>query len=117
MLVVAVRIEDSYEAAVASATPGHDEFWKFLGPYGWSRGYMGEDGKPARPGLIPTLAESIENKTILLGTPEQVAEGVQFYRDLLGLENLVIFPHLLGDPYPKANEQMARFVDEVAPLL
>lgn len=117
MLVVAVRIEDTYEAAVESARPGHDEFWKFLGPYGWSRGYMGEDGRPARPGLIPTLDESLENKTILLGTPEQVAEGVQFYRDLLGLQHLVIFPHLLGDPYPKADEQMTRFADEVVPLL
>ena len=66
-----------------TATPGHDEFWKFLGPYGWSRGYMGEDGKPAKAGLIPTLDESIENKTILLGSPEQVAEGIQFYRELL----------------------------------
>ena len=117
MLVVAVRIEDSYEEAVASATPGHDEFWKFLGPYGWSRGYMGEDGKPAKPGLIPTLEESLENKTILIGTAEQVAEEVQFYRDLLGLEHLTIFPHLLGDSYDKANEQMTRFVEEVVPLL
>lgn len=78
---------------------------------------MGEDGKPAKPGLIPTLDESLENKTILLGTPEQVAEGVQFYRDLLGLRHLTIFPHLLGDPYKKADEQMARFVQEVVPLL
>jgi alkanesulfonate monooxygenase SsuD/methylene tetrahydromethanopterin reductase-like flavin-dependent oxidoreductase (luciferase family) len=117
MLVVAVRIEDTYEEAVASATPGHDEFWKFLGPYGWSRGYMGDDGKPAKPGLIPTLAESLANKTILIGTAEQVAEEVDFYRDLLGLEHLVIFPHLIGDPYDKANEQMTRFVEEVLPLL
>lgn len=117
MLVVAVRIEDSYEEAYATATPGHDEFWKFLGPYGWSRGYMGDDGKPAKPGLIPTLDESLENRTILIGTPEQVAEGVQFYRDLLGLQHLVIFPHLLGDPYEKANDQMTRFVEEVVPLL
>jgi hypothetical protein len=55
----------------ASARPGHDEFWKFLGPYGWSRGYMGEDGKPAKPGLIPTLDESIENKTILSARPSR----------------------------------------------
>ncbi len=116
MLVVAVRIEDSYEQARATATDGHDEFWKFLGPYGWSRGYMGEDGKPAKPGLIPTLDESLENKTILIGSPEQVAEGIQFYKDLLGLEHLTIFPHLLGDPYEKANEQMQRFIEEVAPL-
>lgn len=117
MLVISVRVEDSYEKAIASATPGHDEFWKFLGPYGWSRGYMGDDGKPAKPGLIPTLQESIDNKTILLGTPEQVAEGVQFYKDLLGLEHLTIFPHLIGDSYKKADEQMARFMGEVVPLV
>jgi alkanesulfonate monooxygenase SsuD/methylene tetrahydromethanopterin reductase-like flavin-dependent oxidoreductase (luciferase family) len=117
MLVVATRVEDSYEKARETALAGHDEFWKFLGPYGWSRGYMGEDGKPAKPGLIPTLDESIENKTILLGTPEQVAEGVQFYRDLLGVEHLTIFPHFLGDSYKKADEQMARFIEEVLPLV
>ena len=117
MLVVAVRIEDTHERAVETARNGHDEFWKFLGPYGWSRGYMGEDGKPAKPGLIPTLDESIENKTILLGTPEDVAAEIQFYKDLLGLEHLTIFPHLLGDSYKKADEQMARFKHEVMPLV
>ncbi len=117
MLVVSVRVEDSYEEARRTATPGHDEFWKFLGPYGWSRGYRGPDGKPAAPGLIPTLDESIEQKTILLGTPADVAEGVQFYVDLLGLEHLTLYPHLVGDPYAKADEQMARFVDEVLPLV
>jgi alkanesulfonate monooxygenase SsuD/methylene tetrahydromethanopterin reductase-like flavin-dependent oxidoreductase (luciferase family) len=117
MLVVSVRVEDTYEKARETAQAGHDEFWKFLGPYGWSRGYMGADGKPSPPGLIPTLDESIENKTILLGTPGQVAEGVQFYRDLLGLDRLTIFPHLLGDPYKKADEQLARFMEDVVPLL
>ena len=117
MLVVATRVEDTYEKARETALPGHDEFWKFLGPYGWSRGYMGEDGKPAKAGLIPTLDESIENKTILLGSPEQVAEGIQFYRDLLGVEHLTIFPHFLGDSYKKADEQMARFIEEVVPLV
>ncbi len=42
-----------YEEALRTAPPGHDEFWKFLGPYGWSRGYMGDDGKPAKPGPDP----------------------------------------------------------------
>ncbi len=117
MLVVNVRVEDTMEEARATALPGHDEFWKFLGPYGWSRGYMGPDGKPSAPGLIPTLDESIENKTMLVGPPEHVAAEVQFLRDLLGFEHLTIFPHLLGDPYKKADEQMARFAEEVVPLL
>ncbi|MEM1333601.1 MAG: LLM class flavin-dependent oxidoreductase [Actinomycetota bacterium] len=117
MLVVSIRIEDTMEEARETALAGHDEFWKFLGPYGWSRGYMGPDGKPSPPGLIPTLDESIDNKTILVGTPEDVAAEVQFLKDLLGFESLTIFPHLLGDSYKKADEQMARFKEEVQPLL
>jgi len=50
-------------------------------------------------------------------TMQSVAAEVQFLRDLLGFEHLTIFPHLLGDPYKKADEQMARFADEVVPLL
>ncbi len=117
MLVVGVRIEDTHEEAMRTARNGHDEFWKFLGPYGWSRGYMGEDGRPAKPGLIPTLEESMKQQTMLVGTPDEVAEGVQSFRDLLGVENLTIFPHLIGDPYAKAEEQMQRFMAEVVPKL
>jgi alkanesulfonate monooxygenase SsuD/methylene tetrahydromethanopterin reductase-like flavin-dependent oxidoreductase (luciferase family) len=117
MLVVSVRIEDTHEQAVRSARNGHDEFWKFLGPYGWSRGYMGEDGRPAKPGLIPTLEQSMEQRTILVGSPEGVAESVQGLKDLMGIENITVFPHLLGDPYEKAVEQMGRFIHEVVPLV
>ncbi|MCB0957102.1 MAG: LLM class flavin-dependent oxidoreductase [Ilumatobacter sp.] len=117
MLVVSVRIEDTHEEAMRTARNGHDEFWKFLGPYGWSRGYMGEDGKPVKPGLIPTLEESMKQRTILVGTAEEVAAQVQEYKDLLGLEYLTLFPHLAGDPYSKAVEQMQRFMGEVVPLV
>ena len=115
MLVVSVRIEDTHEEAVRTARDGHDEFWKFLGPYGWSRGYMGDDGKPVRPGLIPSLEESMKQRTILVGTADEVAEQVQEYKDLLGLERLTLFPHLIGDPYSKAVEQMQRFMEDVVP--
>jgi alkanesulfonate monooxygenase SsuD/methylene tetrahydromethanopterin reductase-like flavin-dependent oxidoreductase (luciferase family) len=117
MLVVSVRIEDTHEQAMRTARDGHDEFWKFLGPYGWSRGYMGEDGKPVKPGLIPTLEESMKQRTILVGSPEEVAAQVQDFRDLLGVEHLTLFPHLVGDPYGKAVEQMQRFITEVVPLV
>ncbi|MEI7548499.1 MAG: LLM class flavin-dependent oxidoreductase [Actinomycetota bacterium] len=117
MLVVSVRIEDTHEAAIRTARSGHDEFWKFLGPYGWSRGYMGDDGKPVQPGLIPTLEQSMEQRTILVGTAEEVAEHVQHLRELLGVEYFTLFPHLVGDPYSKAVEQMDRFMNEVMPLV
>ena len=116
-LVLSIRIEDSYEDAVRSARNGHDEFWKFLGPYGWSRGYKADDGRPAKPGLVPTLEMSMDQKMYLVGTAEQVAETLQWYRAELGLENVIIFPHLIGDPYEKAVEQMGRFMSEVVPLV
>ncbi len=117
-LVVTPWIADSKEQAMAEVRDGHDEFWKFLGPYGWSRGYMGPDGKPSAPGLIPTLEESIDNKTWLVGTAEDVLEGIEFYREYLGgLENLVIFPNMPGDKYSATAEQLQRFAEEVMPKL
>jgi len=118
LLVINPRIADSREQALAEVRNGHDEFWKFLGPYGWSRGYMGPDGKPMPAGAIPTLEESIENKTWLVGTADDVAEGIHFYKEQLGgLEDLVIFPNMPGDPYSATVEQMTRFAEEVLPKL
>ena len=56
-------------------------------------------------------------QTMLVGSAEEVAAGVQSLRDLLGVENLTVFPHLIGDPYAKAVEQMERFLGDVVPLL
>jgi alkanesulfonate monooxygenase SsuD/methylene tetrahydromethanopterin reductase-like flavin-dependent oxidoreductase (luciferase family) len=117
LLVLNVRVEDTYEEALESARPGHDEFWKFLGPYGWSRGYAGDDGKPVAPGLIPTLENSLGQKTWVVGTPEQVAEGIQFFKDMLSLQDLVLFPNFSGDTYEKTDEQMTRLAEEVLPLV
>lgn len=117
MLVVNTRIGDTHEQAWASARPGHDEFWKFLGPYGWSRGYLGPDGGPAAPGLIPTLEESVANRTWIVGTAEEVAEGIARYRDELQLADLCLFPNFPGDSYDSTEEQLARFAEHVRPLL
>ena len=43
-LVLCTCVEETKEAAIKSVRDGHDEMWKFLGPYGWSKGYMGPDG-------------------------------------------------------------------------
>ena len=117
MLVQCVRVEDTYEEAMASVRDGHDELWKFLGPYGWSKGYMGPDGKPAKPGLIPTLEESIGQKVWAVGGPSDVAEAISWYDDQIGLENLLLFPAMPGDPYEKVEEQLHRIAEEVLPLL
>ncbi len=116
-LVLCTRVEDTHEQAVDAVRPGHDEFWKFLGPYGWSKGYMGPDGRPAKPGLIPTLEESIEHKTWVIGTAEEVAETVSWFDDQIGLENLMIFPAMPGDSYADTAEQVQRLSEGVLPLI
>lgn len=116
-LVLAIRVADTREQAIHLARPGHDEFWKFLGPYGWSRGYMGPDGKPAAPGLVPTLEESIEQKTWVVGTAEDVADGIAHYRETLGIDYVNVFPQFAGEPFSLAEEQLHRFREDVVPLL
>lgn len=115
-LVVNTCVADTREEAVAAVRNGHDEFWKFLGPYGWSRGYMGPDGRPAPPGLIPTLEESLDNRTWLVGTGDDVAEQIEQYRtELGGLDDLVVFPGMPGDPYDAVEEQLERLASDVLP--
>jgi alkanesulfonate monooxygenase SsuD/methylene tetrahydromethanopterin reductase-like flavin-dependent oxidoreductase (luciferase family) len=117
MLVLNVCVDDNRQAAIDSVRAGHDEFWKFLGPYGWSRGYMGPDGKPSAPGLIPTLEESLEQKTWIVGSADEVAEQIAWYDEQLGLENLMLFPAMPGDPYGKVEEQLERLAADVLPQL
>lgn len=118
MLCICVRVEDTFEKAMSSARDGHDEFWKFLGPYGWGRGYLQKNGEPVEPGNIPTLEDSVEQKVWAVGSPEGVAETISNYCEMLGgVEHLSIFPHLPGDTYAKADEQLQRFSEEVRPLL
>ena len=117
LLVLNVRVADTREAAAASVRDGHDEFWKFLGPYGWSKGYMGPDGRPAKPGLIPTLEESMDQNICLVGTGEDVAETINWYDEQIGLENLLLFPAMPGDPYEQVEEHLHRLAEEVLPLL
>ncbi len=118
MLVLNTCIEDTREQAIESVRDGHDEFWKFLGPYGWSKGYIGDDGKPAPPGLIPTLEDSMDRqRTWVVGSPDDVAETITWYRDELGLEDLMIFPAMPGDAYRKVETQLHRLAEEVLPRI
>nr|MDT0666267.1 LLM class flavin-dependent oxidoreductase [Micromonospora sp. DSM 115978] len=114
-VVVNVCIGDTYERAVEQVRPGHDEFWRFLGPAGWTRGYRGPDGGPAPKGWIPELEDSIAQKTWVVGTAEQVAERLAGMRDDIGIEDLTIFPSMPGESYDRAADQLRRFAEDVRP--
>ena len=116
-IVLCTHVDDTHEKAVEAMRPGHDEFWKFLGPYGWSKGYMGDDGKPAPMGLVPTLEESLEQRIFVVGSADDVAEQIAWYDDLVGLENLMLFPAMPGDTFGQVEEQLGRIASDVMPKL
>ena len=118
LLVLNVAVGDSRQAAIDGVRAGHDEFWRFLAPYGWGRGYNGPDGQPARGDFVPTLEDSMSQGPWAVGTAAGVAEAIASVASLLGgLTDLVIFPAMPGDRYSRAKEQLTRFADEVMPLL
>jgi alkanesulfonate monooxygenase SsuD/methylene tetrahydromethanopterin reductase-like flavin-dependent oxidoreductase (luciferase family) len=121
-LVVNLHIAPSREAAMAEARPGHDEFWRFLGPYGWSKADADDEGgggggKPWAYGRIPSLEESMAQGAWLVGTADDVSEQLVELRDALGLEYLSLFPHFPGMVREQVIEQMERFSDDVRPGL
>jgi alkanesulfonate monooxygenase SsuD/methylene tetrahydromethanopterin reductase-like flavin-dependent oxidoreductase (luciferase family) len=117
MLVLNVAVGRTREQAMAEVRDGHDEFWKFLAPYGWGRGYRGPYGAPASADFVPTLADSMQQGVWAVGTPEDVAAEIDRYRGDLGLSDLVLFPGMPGDPYGRVKDQMTALAEEVLPLL
>ncbi len=117
MLVLNTHIADSRAAAMREVRDAHDEFWKFLGPYGWSRGYCQPDGSPFPVNHVPTLEESMEQGTWVVGTSEQVADRINELTAATPVEELTLFPTSPGVSYDVTEEQLRRFAAEVRPAL
>ncbi|MBX6387443.1 MAG: LLM class flavin-dependent oxidoreductase [Frankia sp.] len=118
MVVLNTHIADTREEAIAQARPGHDEFWRFLGPYGWNRAYLGPDGGRPPAGWVPSLEDSTEQGVWAVGTAEDVAASILELRDALGgLAEITIFPTAPGESYDRTADQLRRFATEVRPLI
>jgi alkanesulfonate monooxygenase SsuD/methylene tetrahydromethanopterin reductase-like flavin-dependent oxidoreductase (luciferase family) len=115
--VLNIAIADTHEQAMERARPGHDEFWRFLGPYGWSKAYADADGKPWVHGRIPSLEESIAQGAWLVGTADEVGAQIAALQGELGLEYLTVFPHFPGMVREQAIEQLERFARDIRPRL
>jgi alkanesulfonate monooxygenase SsuD/methylene tetrahydromethanopterin reductase-like flavin-dependent oxidoreductase (luciferase family) len=111
MLQVNIHVADSTEQAFRVARPGHDELTKLLWPNIIRR-------NPALANRPPfSLEERVASKSWVVGTPEQVRDTLLEMQDELGLESLVIFPHLPGMRREQTLEQLDRFQAEIAPAL
>ena len=94
-VVLNVHVADTHEQAIAGARNGHDEFFRFLAPYGRSRSYLDEDGKPKKGGRYYEVKE--KERTCHLND-----EGVREAEKLAGLESFYTpgnmeWPHLIDN--------------------
>lgn len=117
MLVINVTLGDTTEHAMTIARNGHDEFWRFLAPYGRQVNYLDDEGKSWPNTRYPTLEESMAQGTWVVGSGAEVAERLARLQSELGIEHLTIFPQLPGMDRAVVIDQLERFADQVAPVL
>jgi alkanesulfonate monooxygenase SsuD/methylene tetrahydromethanopterin reductase-like flavin-dependent oxidoreductase (luciferase family) len=111
LLQVQLHLADSAGEAIRTARPGHDELTKLL----WPNIIRRTPALASRPPF--TLEERMASKAWIVGTPEQVRDTLREMQEVLGLEALVIFPHLPGMRRRETLEQLGRFWAEVRPAL
>jgi alkanesulfonate monooxygenase SsuD/methylene tetrahydromethanopterin reductase-like flavin-dependent oxidoreductase (luciferase family) len=116
VLVVNVHIGPTREEAFRTGRDPHDEFCRFLAPYGRFAGYLGKEYKTAL-GYQPTLEESTEQQIMAIGSVDDVVDTLGMWRELLGLEHLCCFFDMPGLSREQLDEQLHLFAGEVAPRL
>ena len=117
-LVLNTHVGRTREEAVARARDGHDEFCRFLAPYGRFTGYVEDDGVTKKPfGFQPTLEDSVAQKVWAIGSVDDVVDVIGEYRERLDLSHLVLFEDLPGLTREQVDEQMRLVAEEVLPRL
>ena len=111
VLQVQIHVADSREAAMRTARRGHDELTKLLWP-----NIVRRNAALASRGPF-TLEERMAGKSWIVGTPEEARDTLLAMQEELGLEALIIFPHLPGMRRQDTLEQLHRFCNEIRPAL
>jgi alkanesulfonate monooxygenase SsuD/methylene tetrahydromethanopterin reductase-like flavin-dependent oxidoreductase (luciferase family) len=112
-LQIPVHVGPTTADALRTGRPGHDEFVKFLAPYGRFTRY--KDGAPF--GFCPTLEDTRQCGAMAIGSIEEVVDQLGRWRDLLDLRHLVLYPDLPGLSREAMDEQMQLIAQEVLPRL
>lgn len=99
------------QEAFSQGRDGHDEFVKFLRPYGRFQHYR----RDAPFDHAPTAEETAEVGHMLIGSIEEVADRIGTIRDRLSLQHLLLFPDFPGLTRSQIDEQLALLAEEVLP--
>ncbi|MBO0886241.1 MAG: LLM class flavin-dependent oxidoreductase [Acidimicrobiales bacterium] len=117
-LVVNMHLGQTHEEAMRTGRDGHDEYCRFLAPYGRFRNYAPPPGLRETPfDYQPSLEESIRQQVWAVGSPDEVAETLLAYREALSVEHLCCFFDLPGLTREELDRQLTLFAEQVVPLL
>ena len=116
-LVLNVHVGATREKAMAAVRNAHDEFCRFLAPYGRFRNYLLPDGTNRPFGFQPELEDSMEQRIAAVGTPDDVAQVIGDFKELLDLQHLVVFLEFPGLTRDQLDEQLHLVAEEVMPLV
>jgi hypothetical protein len=105
------------EQAVARGGPGHDEFCKFLAPYGRFSSYRFADGAKVPFNFQPTVDDSMREHIQVVGSIDDAVDAIGFWRDLLDLKHICFFFDLPGLTRNEIDEQMHLVAEEIFPRL
>jgi hypothetical protein len=116
-LVLNLHVAATREQAMVKGKPGHDEFCKFLSPYGRFSSYRNPDGSKVAFDHCPTVDESNAQKIQIIGSIDDAVDAIGYWRDLLDLKHICFFFDLPGLTREDMNEQMHLVAEEVFPRL
>lgn len=116
-LAINCHLGDTKEAAIASGRGPHDEWVKFLAPYGRFRAYDLPGGGEVPFDHRPSIEDSIDQRQMLIGSVDEVVDMLSAYRELLDLEHVVLFFDMPGLTQEQMDEQLQRMAREVLPQL
>ena len=116
-LVLNVHVGKTREEAMKKGKPGHDEFCRFLSPYGRFSSYRNLDGSKVAFDHCPTVQESIDQKIQAIGSVDDVVDTIGFWRELLDLKHLIIFFDFPGLTRQEMKDQLHMVAEEVMPKL
>ena len=116
-LAINMHVGRTMEDAKRGARNAHDEWIRFLAPYGRFRAYRQPDGSPVPFGFMPTLEDSIEQDMMLIGSVDRCVDLMGRYRDEVGVEHFVLFFDMPGLTQEQMDEQLEMTATEVLPQL
>jgi alkanesulfonate monooxygenase SsuD/methylene tetrahydromethanopterin reductase-like flavin-dependent oxidoreductase (luciferase family) len=117
-LVVNVHVGETHDEALESGRDGHDEYCRFLSPYGRFRSYDPPPGRSATPfDYQPALEESVRQQIWAVGSVDEVAATIARYQEALSLEHLCCFFDLPGLTREQLDRQLELFSEQVVPAL